>query len=181
MDTERKLTDLVSLLRDILHPDRIEEMTDGVISLSDDESGMSYSLEDVPSNAIAIRLDRIRHFGSAWKEGLFTRSCDHIVVFPSEADTWTALFVEMKKSDGKFDDACEQLRQSPPIFRYLQGACEVHSRQSFTVNFCYAFVCWRAHRLDKQPFRAKPFEEPYRDIVVRIHLGEGTTFEKLVN
>lgn len=89
---------------------------------------MSFGIDSLPPEAIAIRMDNIGHMAGI-TEGRWKRVCDYLLIADESATSY-AVFVELKRTLHGNNEPKEQLLRSLPIFEYLYSMCTVARRIS---------------------------------------------------
>ena len=100
----------------------------GGFTLRGGKPRMSFGIDSLPPEAIAIRMDNIGHMAGI-TEGRWKRVCDYLLIADESATSY-AVFVELKRTLHGNNEPKEQLLRSLPIFEYLYSMCTVARRIS---------------------------------------------------
>ncbi len=173
-------------IREILTDKALVQPTDGKLILRERQAAMEVEVIGIPSDVVAIDMDRIGHLQKGFKNSDCMQICDYLLVCEVDGKD-VAIFVELK-STLSLDEKkpMEQLRRSLPLLEYLRSVCRIHRRlKSYrSVDARYFLIGEKiSPRLDKQRVTSSrglsTSTEEHEDITVNISVGRVVRFDSL--
>lgn len=173
-------------LEEILCSDRLRRVTSNRVYLRERGANMSVAVTGISGRVTTIRIQRLGRL-SGLKEGAWDQRCDFLILVDKGGATYSAAFIELKRTLDETSKPLEQLRRSLPFLEYLRSLCCIHFDDVAPpdVEVRYAVIGERGQqRLDKQAVRARPAQpiwtKPHRGIAVSAFLGPTVPLAALV-